>query len=534
MKYHLLLSSLCVICSATFVSAQYTRATGPSDPESCTSIMVGKQASTDGSVMTAHTCDGKYRTWVEMVPAKTWKDGDMRPVYWGRMNTESPQDMQGVTKKGELPQVKTTYAFLNTSYPCLNEKQLAMGETTISGRRELVNENGLFTIEELAAVGLERCSTARQAIAVMGELAEKYGYGDWGECLTIADPKEVWQFEITGEGPDNIGALWAAQRIPDNHVGVSANIPRISTIDFKDKDNFMICTNLKEKAKKLGFWDGKEPLKFYKVISKGKPFSIREYYILSTLAPSMELKYEVDELPFSVKPDKKVSPQDVMRYYRETYEGTQWDMTKNLLVKQKLKDKDGKNERDTLVKSSVAQPWMGRDLISMLNNIKPDAVKSTRTVAVSWCGYSHIIQCRDWLPDEVGAVAWFSVDNPAESPRVPIFAGITKLPKSYGICGQRHFRDDAALWAYRKANRLAQVNWGKGRKIIEPAVMRYEEKAIADMPVVEAKVKELIAAGKKEEAKAYLTEYTNSFAYATMREWEEIENQLWEMFGTGF
>ncbi len=533
MKYCLFIVSWCLLFQITGVWAQEKGVTGPADPESCTSIMVGKLASTDGSVMTSHTCDGGYRTWVEMVPAADHKAGSMRPVYWGKMHTQTSKDMYKVSKKGEIPQVKHTYAFLNTSYPCLNEKQLAIGETTITGRRELHNDKGLFVIEELQAIALERCSTAREAIRVMGELAEKYGYGDWGECLTIADPKEVWHFEITGAGKEEVGALWAAQRIPDDHVGISANIPRISTIDFEDKDHFMTSANLREKAKKLGFWDGKEPFKFYKVISKGKPFSIREFYVLSTLAPSLNLSYDAEELPFSVKPEHKISPQEVMRYYRETYEGTPWDMTKGLMVTKKLRNRDG-SSRDTLVKSPVAQPWMSSDLITLLNTLRPDVIKRQRTVAVSWCAYSHIIQCRDWLPDEIGAVAWFSMDNPGESPRVPIFSGITRLPKSFGVCGQLSYRDDAALWTYRRTNRLAQVNWAKGRALIEPAVLAFENKALAEMPGLEARVKQLVSEGKRKEARAEVTRYTNDFAYATLRQWEELEAQLWEMFGRGF
>lgn len=269
------------------------------------------------------------------------------------------------------------------------------------------------------------------------------------------------------------------------------------------------------------------------MISKGKPFSIREYYILSTLAPSLELSYDAEELPFSVKPEHLVSPQEVMRYYRETYEGTPWDMTQNLMVTKKLENKDG-TYRDTIIKSPVAQPWMSSDLMTLLNTIRPDLIKRQRTVAVSWCSYSHIIQCRDWLPDEVGAVAWFSMDNPGESPRVPIFSGVTRLPKSFGVCGQLGYREDAALWTYRKANRLAQVNWSKGRALIEPAVRAFEDKAFMEIPDLEAKVKQLVQEGKREEARELVTRYTNDFAYATLRQWQELEGTLWGMFGRGF
>ena len=198
--------------------------------------MVGKKASTDGSVMTSHTCDGNYRTWMEVVPAARYEKDTTVAIYSGRLHTTTPDDRTGMTLKGSIPEARSTYQFLNTAYPCLNEKQLGIGETTISGRKELVNEKGMFMIEELAKIALQRCTTAREAIRLMGDLVKKYGYGDWGECLTIADPNEVWHFEVFGEGPDQLGGVWAAVRIPDDHVGVSANVPRISTLDLKDTD----------------------------------------------------------------------------------------------------------------------------------------------------------------------------------------------------------------------------------------------------------------------------------------------------------
>ena len=208
----------------------------PEHKESCTSIMVGKDATDDGSVITAHTCDAYYRTWLEFVPAKEHKKGDTHKVYWGTMHTHTAWSKNGMELKGEIPQIEKTYAYLNTAYPCLNEKQLAIGETTITGHDTLKNEKGLFLIEELERIALQRCTTARQAIKLIGELIKKYGYGDSGECITLADTKEVWQLEIFGEGPDKIGGVWAAQRIPDDHVGISANISRIGELDLKNKD----------------------------------------------------------------------------------------------------------------------------------------------------------------------------------------------------------------------------------------------------------------------------------------------------------
>jgi len=506
---------------------------GPGYAENCTSIMVGRLASTDGSVMTSHTCDGRYRTWLEIVPARTTEKDTVHPVYWGTLQTEAAWDMTNVTRKGEIPEVASTFQYLSTAYPCLNEKQLAIGETTIYGRKELINEEGLFLIEELEKIALERCSTARQAIALIGSLADEYGYADLAECITIADKREVWQLEIAGSGPDKPSSLWVAQRIPDDHVGIAANIPRISEVDFNNNDYFMTSPNLRKRAKDLGCWDGKEPFKFYKVINTGKPYAIREFFVLSTLAPSLGLTMEMEELPFSVRPEKKISVRDVMAFYRQTYEGTPYDMTQNLLVRVTRKDEAGNEVTDT-VRSPVVSNWMNNDLRTLINELKPGTIERQRTIAIAGCSYSHVIQCREWLPDEVGAVAWFSFDNPGQSPRIPIFSGTKSLPASFSICGQHRYREDAALWSFREANRLATVNWERGRKLIEPAVAEMEDKAFDELPALEERVKSLISAGKNNEAKKAVTEYTGSFAMASMSRWQEMKRTLWGMFGRGF
>ena len=503
----------------------------------CTSIMVGRLASTDGSVVTSHTCDGIYRTWLEVFPHTKYEKGAMHPVYWDMCLPREDRDMDKIIKKGEIPEIEETFAFLNTAYPCMNEKQLAIGETTLFTRDELRNSEGLFNIEELEKIALQRCRTARDAIALIGKLAEEYGYGGYsGECITIADTKEVWQMEICGSGKGKPSALWCAARIPDDHVGVSANIPRISTIDFNNPDLFMYSTDIQNVAKKLGYWDGKEQLKFWKIICPWRrAFDMREFYILSTLAPSLNLSNDktVTELPFSVKPEKKLSPRDIMKFFRETYEGTQWEMTKDLLLTVKEKDSDG-NMVEKKIKSPVVNNWMNWDMVGLLNELKPGIVVNRGSIAQSRCSYSHVIQCRSWLPDEVGAVAWFSFDNPGESPRIPIFSGVLYLPESFSNCGQYRYRTDAAIWSFREANKLATINWSIGRTLIEPAVKELEDKAFAEVPVIEKNAAEMIKAGKINKAKEYITSYTNEFAISSIRKWEEIKVTLWGMIGRDF
>ncbi|MDH6303480.1 dipeptidase [Parabacteroides sp. PF5-5] len=519
---------LILFCIGFTVNAQ---ATGNDHPESCTSIMVGKKASSDGSVMTSHTCDGNYRTWMNMVPAKTYDRDTVTGIYTGKMHTEFADDQTKVVLKGSIPQVRSTYRFLNTAYPCLNEKQLAIGETTITGRKELVNDKGVFMIEELQRIALERCKTAREAIALMGKLIAEYGYADWGECLTIADTKEVWHFEVFGEGKDKVGGVWAAIRIPDDHVGVSANIPRISKLNLKDKENCMASTNVYDVAKTLGYWDGKEPFCFWKAYGGGKKaFNIREYFILSYLAPSLNLSYDAEELPFSVKPEKQVAVTDVMALLRQTYEGTKWDMTQNLKVEVKKKDSD---EKETIV-SPAANPWMTMDMVNMLNAIEDSTVVRYRLVSVPQCSYSHVIQLRDWLPDAIGGVAWMSFDNPGQSPRFPIFCGNTTLPSSFNICGQHRYREDATIWTYRRANKLATVKWGMTKDIVNSAVSHFEKKGQAELSFVESQYTSLLQSVGEEEAAKYLDNYTFDFTGATLYRWKEMGDTFWKMFARGF
>jgi dipeptidase len=555
MKNQITLKSFLLIITALFLvslnlEAQFIPVS--EEDASCTSIMVGKKASTDGSVMTSHSCDGPYRTWLNIVPHKYYDDGDMRKIRWGLLHTETPWDTRRVNVKGEIPQVKESYAYYNVAYPAMNEKQLAMGETTIGGKRDLRNDDGLFLIEELQAVALERCTTAREAIQLMGELATKYGYGDSGECLTIADKNEVWHFEIFGASVFEVGCVWAAVRIPDNHVGVSANIPRISTLDLDKSNYYMASENVFSLAEELGYWDpdSGEEFKMWKAYSGRKPFSTRDFFVLSNMAPSLNLDPEMEELPFSVKPDKKVSVSDVMAFYRQTYEGTDLDATKNLMVVDRPRYRRGGEEENQeevkKVKSAMANPWMGYDLSNLINSIKPGTIERSRTIAISGCSYSQIIQCRDWLPDEIGGIAWFSFDNPGTSPRIPVYSGVLSLPESFAICGQKRFRTDAAIWSFRRTNRLAEFKWEKTRKYIEEGVRGFEEKALAEIPLIDKKAVEMYKADMKKGPvldskdhplpmpyREFLTKYTNDFAHAAMSTWWDLGDVLWGIHSRG-
>lgn len=483
--------------------------------QNCTSIMVGREASTDGSVITSHTCDGRYRTWAQVEPAADHKKGTMHQILRGTMATKFRGDTTGVKLMGEIPEARHTYAYLNTAYPCLNEKQLAIGETTFEGPDTLINEAGWFTIEELERIALQRCDNAREAILLMGSLAEKYGYGDSGECLTVADKNEVWQFEIVGIGKDKIGAAWVAKRVPDDHVAVSANIPRIGKIDRKE---MLASSNVEKVALENGLWDGKGEFIFWKAFNsdyaQGRNFLDREFFILSHLAPSLGLSFDMDELPFSVKPDKKVDVREVMALYRETYEGTSFDMTRNVRM---ARPATSEHPADTIV-SPIANPWLTTAMRNTLNTLAPGTVEFRRTISVAWCAYSHVTQLRNWVPDQVGGICWLSLDNPGQSPRIPVFSGTTKLPEAYETCGQLQYVPDCALWQFRRANKLATLAWQRTKDDFNQEILRIENLAFEGLP------------GTPDGLNAY----TESIYRESVSAWKAMEDNFWLTFGLGF
>lgn len=542
------MKKLILLTAVLFLTIGVNAQDYPRDGQNCTSIMVGKKASMDGSVITSHTCDGVYRTWVAVEPAQDYNSKAVEKIYKGTVHTSYRTDTTGLREVGTIPQVAHTYAYLNTAYPCMNEKQLAIGETTFGGPKCLVNKDGMFNIEELMRIVLKRCDNARDAIRLIGDLVKQYGYGDEGECITIADKNEVWQLEIMGCGEKEIGAIWAAQRIPDEHVGVSANIPRIGRMNRANTEYFMASDNVEKVAKKYKLWDGKGEFIFWKAFipeyANGKNFREREYFIFNALAPSMKFSMDMDELPFSVHPDKHVDVRKVMELFRSTYEGTDMDMCRNIKYVKTSKDKNGKTQRDTMM-SPVANPWMTSTTQSTYNMLDENAVEFKRTVAVAWCSYSTVIQLRDWLPNEVGGICWLSFDNPAQSPRVPVFAGTKILPTTFALCGQNEYSDDAAIWKYRKANKLATVAWQRTKETMNKSISAQENNAFVKLDGLEKQIKTLVenrdGAQYESDRNRYqgqidnlLNAYTQKIYDQTSAEWHDLENKFWFMFRTGF
>ncbi|KPK73750.1 MAG: peptidase [Phycisphaerae bacterium SM23_30] len=496
--------------------------------EGCTSIMAGREATTDGSTITSHTCDGSSRTWLEIVRGGRNEPGETVPIYNKQIKkTEFAGDTRGLETLGEVPQAAETYTFVHTVYPCINEYQLAMGETTIGGRRELRSSEGIFSIEELQKVVMARTKTAREAIRMMGDLAEEYGYIDTGECLTVIDPEEAWFFEIFGPGKDRKGCVWAAVRIPDDEVAVSANIPRLGEVDVNDPDNYMASENVYSLAEEMGWWESGsgKPFKMWEAYSGRRPFGIREFWLLSQLAPSLNLRYFAQELPLSVKPDKKISARNVMDLLGSTYDGSDFDQCRNLYVQ------NGRNGKMEL--SPAANPWMSSHTRNLLNALQPGAVERQRTVAVNQAAYSTVIQCRDWLPDPVGGVLWLGFDCPKLIPRIPIFAGTTELPPEFAVSAQHRFRRDCASWAFHRACRLSQITYQRDKEIILQVRKEVLDRAFAELPEIEKEAVKLYYEDP-DRARQFVNDYSNDFARAVVQRMWDLGDELWSKYVRGF
>ena len=216
------------------------------------------------------------------------------------------------------------------------------------------------------------------------------------------------------------------------------------------------------------------------------------------------------------------------------YEGSPLNLSGRLKVKNKAKKPDSAADVPDSIVSPRANPWMRPDEIALYEALGDSAMHNIRTVSVSWCAYSTIIQCRSWLPDAVGGVAWIALDNPGQSPRFPIFAGNTSLPDMLGVCGQHRRRPDAALWHFREPNRLATVRWGNSRKLLEPARDYFLDKGARELPMVEKSYTEKVKSGKTDEAAAMLDGYTRDFFGATVLAWDQLAGALWRANANGF
>ncbi|MFB0564112.1 MAG: dipeptidase [Candidatus Aminicenantaceae bacterium] len=500
--------------------------------DGCTVIIVGKDASIDGSVMTTHTCDCGFCDWTwRSVPAADHEPGSMRKIYHvDQLKTWPPNvglkwerykdDFSGL----EIPQVPHTFAYIQGAFGYMNDQQVAIGESTIGCHKKMENPtpSAKFDITMLTFIAIERARTAREAIKIMGELAEEHGYGftDTGEMLAVADPNEVWIFEIMSVGPlwtpksGKPGAVWCAQRIPDDHVSVCPNESRIGEVDLNNPDFFMASPNIVSFAVEQGYYDPESgeafnwkkaysPSEYSAASSKGSRARLWRFFDL--VAPSKEFSPETPnmEFPVSVKPDKKLSVYDVMMMTRDKFEGTPFYPARGL----------------------QGGPFENPNRIPYGFELDGKKYNTGRMISVNRAEYVTVTQCRGWLPDLIGGLVWLAWGAQDTSCFMPLYIGIKGIPRSFEVGDHWEFSRDSARWAFDYVDFHTQVLYSYAIKDVRKAQEKWEKSAVERTPIIDKFAVELYGKDPAQ-ASQFLTDYCIGNANRVIDAWWELGNEL--------
>ncbi|WP_302023404.1 C69 family dipeptidase [uncultured Prevotella sp.] len=381
----------------------------------CTNFIVGKKASADGSVICSYNADD-YGLFIGLChyPAGKHEKGSVRKIY----------DWDTNVYHGQIPEAEVTYNVIGN----INEYQVSIGETTFGGREELVDTTGILDYGSLIYIALQRSKTAREAIKVMTTLTDKYGYCSGGETFTICDPNEAWIMEMIGKGPGRKGTVWVAVRIPDDAICAHANQSRIRTFNQKDKKNVMFSKDCITFAREKGWFSGKDAdFSFCEVYAypdfSGRRFcEARVWSFFNHFSTDMEryLPYaegkvkDAEPMPLWIKPNRKVSVQDIQECMRDHYEGTPFSL-----------DKDpGQGVWNMPYRPTpLTYKVDGKEYF----NERPTSTQQT--------AFSYVAQLRSWLPRQIGGVLWFGNDDGNMVAYTPVYCGNTSQPECYNTKG---------------------------------------------------------------------------------------------------
>ena len=488
----------------------------------CTSILVGRKATVDGSVISTQSQDsGNCGVRLRYIPAASHKPGEKRVVkLWNEYDKlgvdRSPPVRSGSTI--EIPQVEHTYAFVEAVFPFMNEHQVAVAEATLGVCKQLAsvkNSDAKLKITDISKVALERATTAREAIKIMAKLMEEHGFNPWipgvGEYFAVADKNEVWAFEFYPVGPNwkkgsgKLGVVWCAMRIPDDKFAVVANESIIGEINLKDPNNFMASSNVTSLAIKHGLWNPKsgKPFRWDLAYFGKKANSLRTWRALSMVAPSQNLKPNAEEYPNPIKPDKKLSILDIREIHGDHFEGTEFDKTKGLAA------------------GPFGSPEWPR---GTPNNRRSLAVLLSDTIIIN--------QCRNWLPDPIGGVMWVGLSGGASNVYVPFYAGITRLPKAYTIGVRTKFSMDSAFWIFSLVGNWAQINYSHMIKEIKKVQHALESGELNRQEAIDEEAFTLYQESP-DLAKEFLTDYCIDNANKVLDTWRELASFLIARYGPG-
>lgn len=520
----------------------------------CTTTITGKDASADGSVMISHSDDGLNDPRIVFVPAMDHPEGALRPVYydscalgykpeWGGSetfrlisDTRAPAyNMPGIPKSvpiGHIPQVRHTYAYIEGNYGIMNEHGLAIGECTNLAKVHPEPEPGkrIFYSSELSRVALERCKTAREAVVLMGELIEKYGYYGTGETLLVGDAREGWVFEMAGYDMNGTDGVWVAQRVPDDGFFVAANQFRIRDIR-PDAEDMLYSKNIFSAAESKGWWKKDDGALDWAAVYGGGEFH-HPYYSLrrvwraqSLVAPSLNLPAWVDNAftrtyPFAVKPDNKLTPQDVLAVHRDNYEGTEFDLTKGMVA--------GPFSDPNRFEGG-AEATMGDE-----GQEPPLKGAFERPLNIYRCVYSYVAQCRADMPAPLGSVVWYAPDRPATAVAIPLHPGGMGLPQSVQTGDILAF-DRGSMWmAFNYVANYMMLKYSYMIDDLRLEQRRLEGGFFGGRKPVEAKALEMWNSGDQEGARKWLGKYTEDCAAEVLKAWWTLSENLYLKYNDGY
>lgn len=473
----------------------------------CTNLIVGKNASSDGSVMCTYSCDD-YGMFIKMntFSAGRHEKGEMRKiVHW-----ETGKYM------GEIPEAPETYNVIGN----INEWQVTIGETTFGGREEMCDTTGLLDYGTMIGLALQRSKTAREAIKVLTSLAETYGYNSGGETFTICDPNEAWIMDMMGCGPGSKQCVWVALRVPDDCICAHANQSRITTFNQKDKQNVMCSKNVVSYARKMGWYDGKDADFSFNAVYAAPDFSGRRacearvwsFFNMFTTGMSKYVDYaagiekDAEPMPLWVIPDKKLSVADVERAMRDHYEGTPFALDSDI----------------------------GGGIWEMPYRPTPLSFKygdkryfNERPISTQQTGSVYVSQMRSWLPNEIGGVLWYGNDDGNMVAFTPVYCCMENAPKCYDTPGAdgTHFSMDNAFWV---CNWVSNMVYPRYSQMFDD--LKYVRDSLDNSYFAAQKdVEEMAMTIYKEspsKAKAYLTQYSCSKAEEMMDAWRDLATYL--------
>ena len=481
---------------------------------SCTNFIFTRGATTDGSVMITYSADshqlyGELYFW----PARDWPDGSMVDVK--EWDTGKPL--------GKIPQIKHTYQVVGN----MNENQLAIGETTFGGREELASQPGaIIDYGSLIYITLQRAKNAREAIRVMGKLVEDYGYASSGESFSISDPQEAWILEMIGKGDKEKGAVWVAMRIPDGYVSGHANHPRITQFPLNDSENCIYSPDAISFARKMGWFNGDDkefsfsdtyaPLDFggarFCEARVGAMFNrinaqMGQYqdYAMGKFSTGKH-GYAMGRMPLWIKPDKKISVHDVMELMRDHYQNTKMDMNNDIGA------------------GPFGLPIRWRP---MTWKVDGEAYCHERATSTQQTGFVFVAQSRSWLPDPIGGILWFAVDNTYTTVYNTMYCGINRVPESFAVGNGSllHYSPTSAFWTFNWVTNWVYSRWNVMLPDLQKVQRELEKRYIAMTPAVDNAAAELYQLDPAM-AIEYITNYSVSTGNYTVKRWKELGEYL--------